>query len=100
MEFQAVIAFVGLMLVENCGSNGVRYFGTFLGIAGCAGNVPASLAYQANTQRKFCCRSIAPSMRGLPNITAEIDAECFSVASGLQVCLGAIGGVTTANMFL
>ena len=48
MEFQAITAFVELMLVEHCKSNGIRYFGTFLGIAGCAGNVPASLAYQAN----------------------------------------------------
>lgn len=45
VRFQTIIAFVGLMLVEYCKSNGVRYFGTFLGIAGCAGNVPASLAY-------------------------------------------------------
>jgi hypothetical protein len=46
VAFQAMTAFVGLMLIEYCKNNGVRYFGTFLGIAGCTGNVPASLAYQ------------------------------------------------------
>ncbi|KAF2817436.1 MFS general substrate transporter [Mytilinidion resinicola] len=79
VAFQATTAFVGLMLIEYCKNNGVRYFGTFLGIAGCAGNVPASLAYQANNIRGQSTRAIG---------------------SGLQVCFGAIGGVITANVFL
>jgi len=79
VAFQALTAFVGLMLIEYCKNNGVRYFGTFLGIAGCAGNVPASLAYQANNIRGQSTRAIG---------------------SGLQVCFGAIGGVITANVFL
>ncbi|OCK80473.1 MFS general substrate transporter [Lepidopterella palustris CBS 459.81] len=79
VAFQALTAFAGLMLVEYCKNNGVRYFGTFLGIAGCAGNVPASLAYQANNIRGQSTRA---------------------VASGLQVCFGAIGGVITANVFM
>jgi len=95
VEFQAIIAFVELMLVENCESS--KVFWHVFGHCGVRGECACTIGLPGE---QFCCRCIAPSMRGLPNITAEIDAECFSVASGLQVCFGATGGVITANVFL
>jgi hypothetical protein len=98
VAFQATTAFVGLMLVECCKSNGVRH--GFWALRGAPGMCLHHWPTRRILERKFCCRSIAPSMRGPPNIIAEIDAECCSVVSGLHVYFGAIGGVITANVFL
>ena len=76
---QAVCTIVGLVLtgyaIEN---NGARYFGAFLGIAGCTGNVPACLAYQSNNIRTNSKRS---------------------VGSALQIGFGSIGGIIASTVF-
>lgn len=75
---QAVIAIVGLAITAYAEKPGVRYFGTFLGMAGAQGNVPAILSYQANNIRMNSRRS---------------------VASALQVGFGAIGGILASTVF-
>lgn len=75
---QALICIVGLMLVAYSSSNGVRYFGIFLGTCGCQGNIPAILAYQANNIRLQSKRA---------------------VGSALQIGFGAIGGIIASTAF-
>ncbi|OCT49794.1 putative transporter [Cladophialophora carrionii] len=75
---QSVIVIVGLMITAYHSSNGVRYFGIFLGIAGCQGNIPAILAYQSNNIRMQSKRS---------------------VGSALQIGFGAIGGIVASTAF-
>ncbi|OAG40778.1 hypothetical protein AYO21_05076 [Fonsecaea monophora] len=76
---QALIVLIGLMITAYHGSDGVRYFGIFLGVAGCQGNVPAILAYQSNNIRMQSKRS---------------------VGSALQIGFGAIGGILASTTFL
>jgi MFS family permease len=78
IAFQAVICFIGLMIVAYHKTNGVRYFGIFLGVAGCQGNIPAILAYQSNNIRLQSKRS---------------------VGSALQIGFGAIGGIIASTSF-
>jgi hypothetical protein len=66
------------MIVAYHSNNGVRYFGIFLGIAGCQGNVPAVLAYQSNNIRLQSKRS---------------------VGSALQIGFGAVGGIIASTSF-
>ncbi|KAI5788283.1 major facilitator superfamily domain-containing protein [Geopyxis carbonaria] len=75
---QSLLCIIGLALTGYGGSNAVRYFGTFLGIAGAQGNVPAVLSYQSNNIRMNSRRS---------------------VASALQVGFGAIGGIMASTIF-
>ncbi|KAH7125140.1 major facilitator superfamily domain-containing protein [Dendryphion nanum] len=75
---QCLIVIVGLMLVAYATNNGVRYFGTFLGVAGAQGNVPAILAYQSNNIRGQSKRA---------------------VGSALQIGFGAIGGILASTTF-
>ncbi|KIX07327.1 uncharacterized protein Z518_01980 [Rhinocladiella mackenziei CBS 650.93] len=75
---QAIICIVGLMITAYHDRNGVRYFGIFLGIAGCQGNIPAVLAYQSNNIRLQSKRS---------------------VGSALQIGFGAIGGIIASTAF-
>lgn len=75
---QALIVIIGLMITAYHTSNGVRYFGIFLGTAGCQGNVPAILAYQSNNIRMQSKRS---------------------VGSALQIGFGAIGGIIASTAF-
>ena len=75
---QSTLAIVGLMIVAYAENNGARYFGTFLGICGCQGNVPAILAYQSNNIRGQSKRS---------------------VGSALQIGFGAIGGIIASTTF-
>lgn len=63
IALNAVVAIVGLSLMAFHSSNGVRYFGTFLVIAGASGNTPPVLAYQANNirghwKRAFCSATL------------------------------------------
>lgn len=76
---QSVIVIIGLMITAYHPNDGVRYFGIFLGIAGCQGNVPAVLAYQSNNIRMQSKRS---------------------VGSALQIGFGAIGGIIASTAFL
>jgi MFS family permease len=75
---QSLIVIIGLMITAYSKSNGVRYFGIFLGIAGCQGNVPAILAYQSNNIRMQSKRS---------------------VGSALQIGFGAVGGIIASTVF-
>ncbi|OAP64436.1 hypothetical protein AYL99_00408 [Fonsecaea erecta] len=75
---QAIIVITGLMITAYHSSNGVRYFGIFLGVAGCQGNIPAILAYQSNNIRMQSKRS---------------------VGSALQIGFGAIGGIIASTAF-
>ncbi|CAI6337172.1 unnamed protein product [Periconia digitata] len=75
---QCILAIIGLMLVAYSTNNGVRYFGSFLGVCGCQGNIPAILAYQSN------------------NIVGQSKR---SVGSALQIGFGAIGGMIASTVF-
>lgn len=75
---QALVCIIGLALTAYAESNGVRYFGTFLGVAGAQGNIPAVLSYQSNNIRMNSKRS---------------------VGSALQVGFGAIGGIMASTVF-
>jgi len=75
---QSVICVVGLMIVAYHKNHGVRYFGIFLGVMGCQGNIPAILAYQSNNIRLQSKRS---------------------VGSALQIGFGAIGGIIASTTF-
>lgn len=78
IAIQAVITIVGLMLTAYHKKTGVRYFGIFLGVAGCQGNIPAILTYQSNNIRMQSKRS---------------------VGSALQIGFGAIGGIIASTTF-
>jgi MFS family permease len=75
---QAIICIVGLMITAYHSNNVVRYFGIFLGSAGCQGNIPAVLAYQSNNIRSQSKRS---------------------VGCALQIGFGAVGGVIASTTF-
>jgi hypothetical protein len=75
---QCVMGITGLMITAYHPNDGVRYFGLFLGQAGCQGNVPALLAYQANNVRMQSKRA---------------------VSSALQIGFGSIGGIIASTVF-
>lgn len=76
--FQCLMGITGLMITAYHTNDGVRYFGLFLGQAGCQGNVPAILAYQSNNIRFQSKRA---------------------VGSALQIGFGAIGGIIASTVF-
>lgn len=78
IAIQSLIVITGLMLVSYATNNHVRYFGTFLGVIGAQGNVPAILAYQSNNIRSQSKRS---------------------VGSALQIGFGALGGILASTTF-
>lgn len=49
--FNALMCIIGLPIMGFAGTPAVRYFGVFLATAGCNGNVPLVLTYQANNIR-------------------------------------------------
>jgi len=75
---QCLITLTGLMIVAYSTNNGARYFGAFLGVAGCQGNIPTILAYQSNNIRGQSKRA---------------------VGSALQIGFGAIGGILASTTF-
>ena len=75
---QAIICIIGLATTAYSTNTGARYFGTFLGLAGAQGNVPAVLSYQSNNIRMNSKRA---------------------VGSALQVGFGAIGGIFASTVF-
>ena len=66
------------MITAYHSNDGVRYFGLFLGQAGCQGNIPSILAYQSNNIRMQSKRA---------------------VGSALQIGFGAIGGIIASTVF-
>jgi hypothetical protein len=97
MVLNAIITHVGLLLTAYCKvgdailvcilrhwltekqNNGVRYFGIFLGVSGCNGNLPTIIAFQSNNVRSDNRRS---------------------VGSGLQFAFAAIGGIYASCTFM
>lgn len=75
---QSIICLIGLLITAYHTNHAVRYFGIFLGTAGCQGNVPAVLAYQSNNIRFHSTRS---------------------VGSALQTSFGTIGGIIASTTF-
>ncbi|EEP80228.1 predicted protein [Uncinocarpus reesii 1704] len=75
---QSLISITGLLLIAQHPNNDVRYFGLFIGIAGCQGNIPALLAHQSNNIRMQSKRA---------------------VGTALQVGFGAIGGIIGSTTF-
>lgn len=69
---------IGLMITAYHHNNGVKYFGIFLGQAGCQGNIPTILAYHSNNIRRQSKRV---------------------VASALQIGFGAAGGIVASTTF-
>lgn len=49
--FSSAVCLTGLLLTAYHPNNNVRYGGIFLGLAGCNGNLPSILAWQANNIR-------------------------------------------------
>lgn len=78
IAFQCIMGIVGLMITAYHPNDGVRYFGLFLGQAGCQGNVPSILTYQSNNIRMQSKRA---------------------VGSALQIGFGAIGGIIASTVF-
>ena len=76
--FQCAIGITGLLITAYHPKDGVRYFGLFLGQAGCQGNIPSILAYQSNNIRQQSKRA---------------------VGSALQIGFGAIGGIIASTVF-
>ena len=76
--FQCFVGITGLMITAYHSNDGVRYFGLFLGQAGCQGNIPSILAYQSNNIRMQSKRA---------------------VGSALQIGFGAIGGIIGSTVF-
>ena len=76
--FQCFLGITGLLITAYHPNDGVRYFGLFLGQAGCQGNIPAILTYQSNNIRLQSKRS---------------------VGSALQIGFGAIGGIIASTVF-
>lgn len=74
----SLISLTGLAIVGFHGNAGFRYFGIFIGVAGCNANIPATMAYQANNIRGQWKR-----------------AFCSATLTGL----GGIGGIAGSLMF-
>ncbi|KAJ3953355.1 hypothetical protein N0V92_010186 [Colletotrichum tropicale] len=79
MVLNAAITLTGLLLTAYHSNNGVRYFGVFLGVSGCNGNLPTIIAFQSNNVRSNGRRS---------------------VASGVQMLFAAIGGIYASCTFM
>ncbi|KAI8287329.1 hypothetical protein K4K60_012591 [Colletotrichum sp. SAR11_57] len=79
MVLNAAITLTGLLLTAYHSNNGVRYFGVFLGVSGCNGNLPTIIAFQSNIVRSNSRRS---------------------VASGVQMLFAAIGGIYASCTFM
>ncbi|KAF1809799.1 MFS general substrate transporter [Eremomyces bilateralis CBS 781.70] len=76
---QSIVTLVGMILVRYAHGTGPRYFGVFLGTAGCNASLSTVLAWQANNIRGQSTRAIA---------------------SAMQVMFGAIGGIYASTTFM
>lgn len=71
---------------------GVRYFGSFLAIAGAQSNVPAALTYQANNVRSHSKRAVSSAMYVLLFSTDPPRDDSLTFYATLVSCVG-MGGV-------
>lgn len=75
---QAVTGIVGLAVLGFAKPPGVRYFGLFLAVIGCQGNIPSTIAYaQSQTPR----------------------IENRGIVSATMISIGAVGGVAGSTIF-
>ncbi|GAA5988721.1 hypothetical protein JCM5350_001992 [Sporobolomyces pararoseus] len=76
IAISAVVCTVGLIIMAYAKPLGVRYFGSFLAIAGAQSNVPAALTYQANNVRSHSKRAVSSAicvgMGGVGGIMASL----------------------------
>ena len=96
----ATICTIGLFVMAFGGRLPVRYFGSFLAIAGCQANVPAVLTYQANNILSHSKRAVSSAvvigMGGVGGIFASLvyrqkDAPKYLPGLGATIgCQGAI----------
>ncbi|BGP56867.1 hypothetical protein JCM8202v2_004500 [Rhodotorula sphaerocarpa] len=72
----ALVCMVGLLIMALTEPLGVRYFGSFLTIAGCQSNVPAVMAYQNNNilshSKRAVANAITIGMGGVGGIMASL----------------------------
>ncbi|GAA5937716.1 uncharacterized protein JCM15063_002095 [Sporobolomyces koalae] len=78
IAISACVCFTGLFIMAYTKPLGVRYFGSFLVIAGAQSNVPAALTYSANNVRSHSKRA---------------------VTSAITVGLGGVGGIFASLVF-
>ncbi|OAL00001.1 MFS general substrate transporter [Phaeosphaeriaceae sp. SRC1lsM3a] len=79
MLTNAAVTFAGLLITAYSTNSGARYFGVFLGVAGCNANLPTIIAFQSNNVRSNSRRS---------------------VANGVQFVFAAIGGIYASTTFM
>ncbi|KDE08198.1 hypothetical protein MVLG_01677 [Microbotryum lychnidis-dioicae p1A1 Lamole] len=100
IAINAIVCTIGLIIMGWGGKIGVRYFGSFLAIAGCQANVPAVLAYSANNVRNHSKRAVSSAivigMGGVGGIFAslvyrQVDYPLYLPGLGATIgCQGAI----------
>ncbi|KAK4608970.1 MFS transporter prlL [Fulvia fulva] len=78
LNFQALIAIIGLLVVLYAKPPGVRYFGLFLATYGTQGNVPATISYGQNQ-------------------TARLEKK--GIVAAAMISAGAIGGICGSSIF-
>lgn len=96
----ALFCTVGLFVMAFGGKIGVRYFGSFLAIAGCQANVPAVLAYQANNILRHSKRAVSSAivigMGGVGGIFASLvyrQVDFPGYLPGLGATIGCQGAI-------
>ncbi|GAA6037418.1 hypothetical protein JCM8097_008561 [Rhodosporidiobolus ruineniae] len=76
ISISATVCFTGLFIMAYAKPLGVRYFGSFLTIAGAQSNVPASLAYGANNvlshSKRAMSSAVIVGMGGIGGIIAAV----------------------------
>lgn len=78
LNFQALTAIVGLLIMLYAGPPGVRYFGLFLATYGTQANVPGTLTYGQNQ-------------------TAKLEKK--GIVAAAMISAGAVGGVCGSTIF-
>ncbi|ORY76877.1 major facilitator superfamily domain-containing protein [Leucosporidium creatinivorum] len=96
----ATVCMVGLFIMAFGGKLGVRYFGSFLAIAGCQANVPAVLTYQANNILSHSKRAVSSAvvigMGGVGGIFASLvyrQKDFPKYLPGLGATIGCQGAI-------
>lgn len=100
--YNAIQSIVGLCVLSWASSSGVRYFGVFLVTAGCNGNVPAVMSWQANNIRghwtRTFCSAILISMGGLGGIIGSLvfrSQDGPHYLPGIYACIMYVSLITT-----
>ncbi|GAA5999145.1 uncharacterized protein JCM10292_001622 [Rhodotorula paludigena] len=91
----STVCFTGLFIMAYAGPLGVRYFGSFLTIAGAQSNVPGVLAYQANNvlgqSKRAISSAVCIGMGGVGGIFASLvyrQADYPKYLPGLWATIG------------